>query len=33
MIQGYADSNEDIAFIYIMRKQNNQRCFRSRLGP
>lgn len=27
MIQAYADSNKDIAFIYIMRKQNEQAVF------
>ena len=27
LIQSYADSNKDIAFIYIMRKQNNQAVF------
>ncbi len=27
MIQGYADSNEDIAFICFMRKQNDQAVF------
>ena len=27
MIQAYADSNRDIAFIYIMRKQNNRAVF------